>query len=247
MWSAVLTSLVVAAAPVSEPCQKNAVLVFPAPGAIVPINTRFLVEGVGTGRTAVKDLASAPAILKAEQDAVPLVVRSTWNSAAGRTAVWLAPSRALKADTEYRLVLPSSFSAVPSEPNAPALKWMTTAFSDTTAPVFRSAPGVSDGEYAKDETGHERRFLRVRVDLDEDGAAWALVTLTRSRITAPPQVYPVPLVGNELRIGHDTCSGGFRFEGGREYKIAFEVFDAAGNAAKKTPPLITKAPFPSAE
>ncbi len=247
MWAAVFTSLLVAAAPAAETCQKNALFIFPAPGAVVPVNARFLLEGVGTGRAAVKDLLASPALLKSEQHTVPLVVRSTWNSSAGRTAVWLAPSSTLRADTEYRLVLPSSFAAVPADPAAPPLKWTTTGFSDTTAPLFRSPPGVSEGEYARDESGHERRFLRVRVDLDEDGAAWALVTLTRARIAAPPQVYPVPIVGNELRIGHDACSGGFWFEGAREYKIAFEVFDAAGNASKKTPALFSKAPSSSAQ
>jgi hypothetical protein len=66
--------------------------------------------------------------------------------------------------------------------------------------------------------------------------------MQRARGSQVKQVYPVPLNGGEVLVGHDGCSGAFGFDDGRAYRLTFELFDAAGNRSAEKVTLDVSAP-----
>jgi hypothetical protein len=232
----------------AEPdCRPDGLLLFPAPGAVVPTNVQWILEGVGAEQTRVSDLVGAQGLTLLADDgsSVPLKVERGWVSQAKRVAVRLKASKALSPDSRYTLVLGSSLGGAvflnelqgESRPT-----WRTASTADRDAPKYRSKPAVSEGWYSAGPT--LVRQLRLRVAVEEKGSAYFVVTMQRMRGSSVRQQYPVPLVGESIIIGHDACGGSFGFEDGRAYRLVFELFDSAGNHNAERVSLEVSAPRP---
>lgn len=226
-------------------CVTDGILLFPAPGAVVPPNTRFILEGAGREQQRVDALMGQELFLKGGSDVVSVKVTQKWISTMKRVALLLEPQGELKAGQSYTLALERLL------PNAKLLngnqsepRWVAASAADKLPPRYQVKPSVAEGAYTQDANGVSR-FLKLRTTLAEEAPAYFVVTLQRSRGSAVKQVYPVPINGGEAMVGHDACSGGFSFEDGRSYRIALEAFDSAGNKAlEKLGTIEANAPRP---
>lgn len=237
----------VLAAPAHAACSKDGLFVFPAPGAVVPTNVQFIVEGVGEEQTRIADLAGTDAIalMAPGEDAVQVKAERGWVSQEKRIAVRLKPRKPLKPNTEYTLALGPAFASahvINDELGDNSLRWTTGPGPDKTQPKFRTRPSVAEGFYVDDKEAGLTRMLKLRSFVDDVSPVYLLITMQRARGSQVKQVYPVPINGGELLVGHDGCSGTFGFDDGRAYRLSFELFDAAGNRSPERVTLDLSAP-----
>jgi hypothetical protein len=228
-------------------CEANGLYVFPAPGAVIPLNTKFILEGAGTEVARVNKLIGGDdLVLKAGDDVVTVSVSKGWTGGMKRVAVMLKPNAELKPNKSYTLMIDRLLPGYKVlNPNAAeTLTWRTGAVADTKAPSYSVKPSVAEGYWNKDGDAITR-YLKLRTTLVEEGPAYFVATVQRARGNPAKQVYPVPINGGEAVLGQDGCSGSFTFDDGRAYKIWIETFDSAGNkAAEKVPVIEAQAPRP---
>ena len=228
-------------------CEGNGLFVFPAPGAVIPVNAKFILEGWGNEVARVNKLIGGEdLVLKAGDDVVTVAVTKGWSSAMKRVAVMLTPNSELKPNKQYTLMIDRLIPGYKVlNPNAAeTLTWKTGAVADSQAPRYQMKPAVAEGLYNKDGDA-VTRLLKLRAVLIEESPAYFLVTVQRARGSPARQVYPVPINGGEAVLGQDACSGSFTFDDGRAYKISVETFDSAGNkSVEKVPVIEAQAPRP---
>ena len=233
----------------SEPCFKDGVLLFPAPGAVVPTNVQFIIEGAGETQAKVQGLlkSNAIALVAPGKDAIEVKAEKGFVSQVSRVAIRLRPLKPLEPEVEYSLALPPELAGVRllnDQLGDGSLRWLAGVGPDKRAPKYKERPSSSEGFYVQDKSGGLTRKLRLRALIDESSPAWFLVSMQRARGGSARQQYPVALDGDTFTIGHDACSGNFGFDDGRAYKLTLELYDAAGNKAVERTTLEVAAPRP---
>ncbi len=245
LWCALV--LVMAAAGAQAACE-DGIRLFPAPGATVPTNVQFVLEGVLAEQERVSKLVgSSELALLGGGDPVGVTVEKGWSSTMNRVAVKLKPTRPLQPNTEYTLTIGRALPLVKLLNDTwgdNTARWHTGPSADTVAPKFLTKPAVSEGFYQRTRDGLTRT-LKLRTQVNDIGASYLLLTMVRARGVAAKQQYAVPIDGEGVVVGHDVCSGSFGFDDGRAYRLAVELFDAAGNAASKPFNLELSAPRPT--
>lgn len=233
----------------AEPCVKDGVLLFPAPGAVVPTNVQFIIQGTGQMQAKVQGLLTADAIALVAEGKDPIQVKAEkgFVSQVSRVAIRLRPLKALEPNVEYSLALPPQMAGVRllnDQLGDGSLRWLAGGGPDKRSPRYKQRPSSSEGFYEQDKRGGFTRKLRLRTLIEESSPAWFLVSMRRAQGGSAWQQYPVALEGDTLTIGHDACSGNFGFDDGRAYKLTFELYDAAGNKAVERARLEVAAPRP---
>jgi len=228
----------------AAPCVKQGLVLFPAPGAVVPTNSRFILEGIGPEQTRVWDLIGKDLVLHAPDDTVRVMVLKGWKSAGGRAAVILRPRAVLKANRTYKLELGELGRADVVNATADGVLWQTGKGSDDKGPKWVERPNVAEGLYKTAAGGKLIRQLRLRMRMQEDSPAYLVISMRRARGPGDAQTYFVPIVGENAFVGHDACSGGFTFDDGRAYRVVVEGFDCAGNPAERLKAMEFHAPRP---
>src|SRR5262245_15768904 len=109
-------------------CEANGLYVFPAPGAVIPLNAKFILEGAGTEAARVSKLVgSGELVLKSGGDEVGVTVLRGWSSSAKRVAVLLRPNAELMPNKSYTLAISSMLPGfkVLNPSAAETLTWRT--------------------------------------------------------------------------------------------------------------------------
>ncbi|QSQ22471.1 hypothetical protein JY651_46395 [Pyxidicoccus parkwayensis] len=227
----------------SAQCLGDGVQLFPTPGAIVPTNTRFLLEGVGTARPQVTALVGKKLRLVADKHVVEVKAQRGWESSLGRATVILKVLGKLEPDTRYTLRVDEAIPNVMvlNGPSTVLPEWRTGKGPDSFAPKWLKRPAVSEGILRRTPQG-TARFVRLNLSLREESPAYLVVKLEPRRPGPSVQQYVVPVHNNTAYIGHEACSGTFAMEDGRSYRAKIEAFDAAGQVAPATPPVDFEAP-----
>ena len=223
-------------------CPAQGVTLLPAPGSVVPTNTRFLLEGVGQSADPVAALAGRVLWLRTSGHQVEVRVQRGWTSALGRSTVVLRLSESLRAGLTYTLGLDEVLPGVKVlNPRGGAREWIGGRGADVAKPRWLKRPAVSEGLSRRTAEGSER-FVKLRMTLLEDSPAYVVVTLSNRGGSMSSQHYVTPLHNGVALVGHDACGGGFALEEGKSYRAKLEVFDASGNTAPPVPPLAFEAP-----
>jgi hypothetical protein len=227
----------------SAQCLGDGIQLFPTPGAIVPTNTRFLLEGVGTARPLVTALVGKKLRLVADKHVVEVKAQRGWESSLGRATVILKVMGTLEPDTRYTLRVDEAIpnAMVLNGPSTVLPEWRTGKGADKFAPKWLKRPAVSEGILRRTPQG-TARFVRLNLSLREESPAYLVVKLEPRRPGPGVQQYVVPVHNNTAFIGHEACSGTFAMEDGRSYRAKIEAFDAAGQVAPPVPPVDFEAP-----
>lgn len=225
-------------------CLEEGLQLFPLPGAVVPTNSRFILEGIGPDAERVWDLIGATLTLRADDDATTVTVLKGWRSEAGRAAVILKPRAILKSNRNYRLELGKLDAGdLLHAPNGPV--WSTGKGPDHRAPKWVERPNVAEGRSLTSPDGEKKtRRLRFRLGLKEESPSYLVFSIRRARGPLKVQTYFAPVQGSDVWIGHDECSGNFAFDDGRAYRALIEGFDSAGNPAQRLREMEFHAPRP---
>jgi hypothetical protein len=253
MRVAVLALSLWCAAEASAKCKTDGLFVFPAPGAVIPLNARFILEGAGKERKRVSGLVGQTLILRSSDKSAPAIsvsVKAGWESQRARVAVVLIPSSQLLPGREYSLLIDKQLPGyvVLTADAADTLTWKSAPIADTTPPRFQTRPVVHEGRSERDRDGVSS-YIKLKAELIEDSPAYYLVRVSSiAKPGTPKQLYPVPINGGEALIGHDACSGGFQFDSDMPYRLEVETYDSAGNkSTDKVPPIEAKSPIEPAQ
>jgi hypothetical protein len=243
-----LLALVLSAPAAHATCPSDGVQVFPMPGAVVPTNTRFLLEGLGAFSSRVAELPGRVLRLQADGHEVEVRIQRGWNSSLGRSTVVLRPSGPLKPGHVYTLRLDDVLPGVKvlNGGGATLPEWHSGRGHDVARPRWLERPAVSEGLFRRTREGTER-FVKLRMSLREDSPSYVVVTLWRRGQDMAPQHYFTSLHDGVALVGHQACGGAFALEEGKSYRAKLEVFDAAGNTAPAVPPLQFEAPVATQE
>ena len=225
-----------------EKCVEEGLMLFPAPGAVVPTNSRFILEGIGPDQERVWDLIGQELALRTQDDTVRLTVLKGWKSEAGRAAVILKPRALLKANRSYRLDLGKLSGS--DVVNGASPGWTTGKAQDQKGPKWLERPNVAEGQYRTTASGKKIKLLRFRMRANEESPTYLVLSIRRARGPVAVQSYFVPIQGEQALVGHDACSGSFTFDDGRAYRAIVEGYDVAGNPAEKLKPIEFHAPRP---
>jgi len=246
---AVLLALASASAPAEEvnlessDCAAHEVALYTPPSSVIPTNARLFLEGVGVEVRRVQAMEGATLTAKASDDAVQIQVQFAWRSGMNRVAMLLKPRGLLKANRTYALGLRArlpGFRYLDGSDNEPV--YLTGKGPDDQKPEWISTPTVSEGIYRKWDEKTFTRFLRFNLKLNEVSPAYVVLQLQRARGSVVKQTYFLPVLDDQVLVGHDGCSGRFALEDGRAYRGEFQVFDIAGNEGPKLKPMEFNAP-----
>jgi hypothetical protein len=227
----------------SADCTAHGVALYPPPSSVIPTNARLFLEGVGVEVRRVQALEGESLVAKAADDAVPVQVQFAWRSGMNRVAMLLKPRALLKANRTYALDLRAKlpgFRFLDGSETEPV--YLTGKGPDDQKPEWVSTPSVSEGIYRKWDEKTFTRFLRFNVKLNEVSPAYLVLSLQRARGSVVKQTYFLPVVDDQVLVGHDPCSGRFVLEDGRAYRGEFQLFDIAGNEGPKLKPMEFNAP-----
>jgi hypothetical protein len=229
-------------------CPAAGVQLFPAPGSVVPTNTRLLLEGVGSLSGTVGALPGRILRMQTEGHEVEVRVQRGWTSTLGRTTVILRLSGLLKPGLVYTLRLDDVLPGVKvlNSGGGSLPEWNSGRGQDLARPRWLKRPVVSEGFFRSTREGSER-FVKLRMSLSEDSPAYALVTLSRGKDNMAPQHYVLPLHDGVAMVGHGACGGAFALEDGKSYRAKIDVFDAAGNLVPGGAPLQFESPVATQE
>jgi hypothetical protein len=222
------------------------VVLFPAPGGILPTNTRFILEGLGEEQKRVKALVGHRLVLKAADDEIQVRIQFGWQSARERVAVLLTPYRQLKPGRVYTLELERLLPRVRILNPAPGTElatWRIGEDADKTPPEWRQPPAPEEGEYERH--GEDvTRWITVRASLQDESPTYLVVTLRKRKGSSEKQTYFSGVIGDHARLGHDACTGSFALENRANYRANVEAFDCAGNSAGPVPQVDLSSPAP---
>jgi len=227
----------------SADCNAHGVLLYPPPSSVIPTNARLFLEGVGVEVRRVQALEGDAITARAGDDAVPFQVQFAWRSGMNRVAMLLKPRALLKANRTYALNLRAKlpgFHFLDGSDGEPV--YLTGKGPDDQKPEWVSTPSVSEGVYRKWDEKTFTRFLRFNLKLNEVSPAYLVLSLQRARGSVVKQTYFLPVMDDQVLVGHDGCSGRFALEDGRAYRGEFQVFDIAGNEGPKLKPMEFNAP-----
>lgn len=230
----------------AERCASKGIQLFPAPGSVIPTNSRIILEGLGPDQARVRSLRALK--LKADDDSVTMRVTKVLVGGMNRTAVMLRPRAILKPNRVYRLMLdeqlPNFTLLGPAGPSTDLPAWRTGKGPDDRAPKWLDKPSVSEGEHRVVDQKLIRN-VKLRMSMQEESPAYLLVSIGQTRGSSRAlQTYFAPIRGGEAIVGHDGCSGGFTFEDGRAYRATIQGYDVAGNLAPRVSPIEFHAPRP---
>jgi hypothetical protein len=226
-------------------CQRDGIQLFPAPGSLIPTNTRFILEGVGPHQPEVLALVGEEVTFRTSDDIILAKVLKGWRSEMSRVAVIIVPAHKFLPNRTYTLRLGGGRTNTPVlGSTGENLAWNVGATADERPPQWLRKPAATEEEYSF-ENGKLSRFVWLDVELEEQSPAYLVVTLQRSHGSTAPQTYFVPVHDGKAALGHDSCSGGFMFEDGKAYRATILGYDIAGNLASNVPPVELMAPKPA--
>lgn len=224
-------------------CQPDGIQFFPAPGSVIPTNSRFVLEGLGAEQEKVLALIGGQLAFQAEDDTIHAKVLKGWRSEMKRVAVLLVPERPFRPNKHYVLALGGLSNATLLNENADEASWESGGETDDQPPRWRRKPVVSEGQYLPDGA-HLTRFVRIAAELEEQSPSYLVVSLQRAHGSTAQQSYFVPIRDGKATVGHDACTGGFIFVDGESYRANIQAYDVAGNLAPAVPSLEFRAPKP---
>jgi hypothetical protein len=213
----------------SAACAPDGFTLYPAPGSVLPVDARLVLEGRGPDAARVERLVGHSLVLRSEDDAVSVRVTRGWKSLLNRTAVVLRPSRALRPNRVYFLdarALGDNLDWLDG-PKHGNPSWRIGEGSDEAAPRWQHRPEVSEGEVAVRD-GKVVRTVTVHAVVKDQSPVYLVVTLRPKRGGTGAQVYFAPLDGAEAVIGHDGCTGSFALEDNGLYRGTAQAYDITG-------------------
>ncbi len=233
MKKLILFCVIILCQNLSAKCRSNNISVFPN-GNVLKKNSILIIDGFSESQKVILGLNKQYAIyLESGNQKVKLLVKEINVGQFNLTQVLLVLEKELEVGLEYTLKidnLPKGESL--SKYNESSNKYLQYKFKviegiDNQKPIFTNSPKILKKEVIQFGCGPEINVIfNCPIKDDSEFLIQASVTDTKTKVTTTYYVKPYK---NELKIGHDMCSGAFDFLN-ENFEVTFKIIDASGNS-----------------
>ncbi|MFK7907131.1 MAG: hypothetical protein AB8B69_18490 [Chitinophagales bacterium] len=204
----------------------------------VSTNSIISLEGWGKMESILDGLGTFyPIYLKCGNFKVELELIENCVSQGGKTKLIFQPTSQLVAGGRHELIVENLKSEdkkyfereIEPSHTVPIFHWTAIKKMDRTPPQWLKKPKLKDTFWAPYGCGHAAYALFDYAI--KDTSQVLIKTEVIDLKTNEPSVYYLGRDKNatQLKVGHEMCSGAFRFKKNRNYKVRFELMDACGN------------------
>lgn len=207
---------------------------------VVSTNSIFKVEGFGRSQKLVEELGKKCKIyLQCKKEKIPLKLISFYTGDFQLSQGFFRPIKALQVNKTYKIVIEGEndkwgyFERYnPTKEKWENVRWTVRSGADRSKPSWKKFPKFLKKTHIEYGCGPEIHadFLAAVSDRSEYLVKVVLVHLKTGRKT----IYHLQTNEAKVEIGHDMCSGGFRFRHKEKYYAKLSLVDACGNHSKKT-------------
>lgn len=227
-------------------CASEWMTVWPE-GDILMKNPVIIIEGHGDSGPIVQEMEKYALYLESESDRVALRVKEKNTGEFRISQALLVPVRELTAGQTYTLKgegLEKDALAIWNNGDREEKTWKVKDKGDTTPPVWENLPGYIGSEVKRLGCGPSV-FSFFSAEVADENEVVIEVRLRSSGSPETEKTYYLRPEKGKVSVGHGMCSGAFRLDSEKEYRIELAAMDAAGNktAAPGEPVVFTGPKF----
>lgn len=217
---------------------RNGGLSFWPSGNTLHTNSIIMIEGFSGSQEIIQSLNTKyPVYLFCGEKRVKLKVKELCVGQMSLTQALLTPEEPLSPGLEYQLGIDSLSTEAdkPSELlrwNADTtqmipVKWKVVMETDTVKPLWLKPPRVIKKELVYFGCGPQEEVI-FSCEL-KDASEVLVKTVVHNLRTDVQTTYYLEPRRNKLKVGHEMCSGAFRFIKHQNYEVTFTLTDSSGN------------------
>lgn len=217
-------------------CGSSGLYAFPKGGTISQ-NTCIVLEGYFRSESIIDSLNhSYPIYLLSDKHKVKLNVKTINKGDFGLTQAILVPDEKLTIGETYVLTIDNLdedskellYKWNTKDRAKEPIAWEVIKGNDLSKPKLRSAPKLIDSKTTHYGCGPSV-FVEFKLSIDDESEVLIkteLIDISSGKST----IYILPMSeSNKLNVGHGMCSGAFKYEREKSYKIRFSPIDISGN------------------
>jgi len=209
-------------------CKEFSFSVMPPPGD-VPANTRFLIEGFGSGQVKVESLKSGEAVLVSSQSRIALIPEHLYIGQYLVSQITLKPAEPLMQGIRYTLSVAGIDPAdMFSSGDTSSKGWISNGAIDIEKPTWTSTPVLLDRKTIN-RGNDPAEWIQVSAPVSDENHCYILVQLKNQIETDYARSYLIPIKRGMIKVGHGVCSGPFNINSGYQYTALLIPCDIAGN------------------
>jgi hypothetical protein len=219
-------------------CTFNGLYVFPR-ATTIKQNSIFIITGFGASQEVILGLNKKYDVyLKSGDSKIKLMVMETHVGQYYLTQVVLKPEIELIPGQDYQILIDNlpeyeqlgnfNWSTRKNEPYS----YQVLALKDVDKPQLSTQPKLIRKTFIHYGCGPESYAIFSKPVTDTPDLI--VRTLIKDLITKKETIFYIEPVGNEIKVGHDMCSGEFNLELGYNYEIEFSFMDSSGNITNWT-------------
>lgn len=198
-------------------------------------NSIIVIEGYAGSQNIILKLNSDyPIYLKSGESKIKLNVKETCVGQFLLTQAILVPEEKLQAGLEYQLMIdnldgnePLTQWNITTNKHEP-IKWKVEEGTDTEKPTWTKKPDEQKKSYTPFGCGPAVN-VHFNFAVYDESPVLLRTTVTNVKTGTKTTYYLDVSNGTEVLIGHDMCSGPFKFDEGKQYEISFDIVDYSGN------------------
>jgi hypothetical protein len=202
-------------------------------------NSLFIIEFYGYSQKNVSEISKLNQLfLNSGNEKVHLKIVEVNKGEFELTQIILQPEKLLKSGLEYELIVGGLNKKGTISRQNPVtkkmenVKWLVNDKIDNEKPKWVSYPSFQSKTKMEFGCGPEKW---VNFNFKSSDSSNILIKATVKSIkTNTETVYFIESFNNQIKIGHDMCSGAFHFDNGDDYEVTFSLVDQSGNFSKQT-------------
>jgi len=198
-------------------------------------NSIIVIECYAQSQKIISELNSTyPIYLKSGDNKIKLNVSEICVGQFYLTQAILVPEEKLQAGLDYELCIDNlegkeTFTKWNSTTKKhEAIKWQVEEGTDTEKPTWTKKPDLQKKTYVPFGCGPAVN-VHFNFAVYDESPFLLRATVTNVETSTKSTYYLNLNKGTEVLIGHNMCSGAFKFDEGKQYEISFDIVDYSGN------------------
>ena len=201
-------------------------------------NSIFVIEGYGLSQSIILELGKKNKVfLQSGDQKIKLNIQEIHVGQFHLTQAILKPEIILTSGHEYELIIENLdeleylVKRYNDAREQVKIKWKVSADIDTISAIWKKIPIYKNSEYHElgcgPETNANFEFAAA------DNSEYLIKTILKNKSTGKETIYYLSVDDNKIiSVGHDMCSGAFKYTDGEYFEVEFSLYDSSGNLTK---------------
>lgn len=227
-------------------CSLEGICIWPT-GNRISLNQTFIIEGYAKSKHVILGLNSIYKIyLKSDFNIVKLRVDTIYKGVYELTQAILTPQIALTPNLSYKLIIENITDTDVMQKGHDYkfpdkhLTWVALSDLHYRPPKWKSSPVIIKKSFESFGCGTEN--LVIFKGLLESESVYYIKATVRSQLSGIIRCYCLFPLNDIIELGHDMCSGAFKFTSGNKYEVDFTIVDLIGQQSKLEPTIVFTGP-----